>query len=1673
MFSSVSAAIPRQLFREMTLQVSHCNRFTRIAKRNISSFPSSLIQNVKLKSKIFPINVFRKNHKYLKLLAMGSVGTTFLYSQCVPELQVEQWSKLLKIDLPPKNGLAEAEWIAQCEELCFNKALQLCNAGNWKQLPLGENSLQDLKDRWGRTLFLACVESGNQKCVEYLISQKYGIRIKDRDGNNGLHIAAKWGHAFLIDTFIDVFGFNETNSKGFAPLHTAIESGHSHVVKALIRRGASSKLVDDQNDTPVTLAVKFGQKECLDVLFDEKEGKLLPSEVLTTHLLNLCIEYVKIEMLEHLLDKYSHATLPLLKGLDDQGRSPLHLAARMGFLDVIRLLEKKKIDINIVDSIGRNCVHWAVLGEQPEVLKFLSYLGADLQQPDGEGKTPMMLLDDKKSEKATLCRIRLNNYINIHIKELQAPPNYFRHPPENLVFEGEGFNEIAYIGVLKKMHELDALQELKRVAGISTGAIIACLIAVGYSPNDLEEIFIQKEAEPDRYKICMEESQQSGLKKIVGDYWQQKKSEQGLFQSGRELFRRLVTSQGLCDNSSMREWIENCIYEKTGIHHCTFGELSDRATKKKECKELQVYAMNVHQFDLSKVECLNAEQYDDLILSDAVMAAANTPGLFKPHVLHFKDKQGRRHARADLGAFVDASLLKALPIEAYDSAQYQVSERWGSRTNPKTLGLHLCSDPDRSKREKIEGSDLNLIQRILFTFWDSQSNLHRSQSNDRDRVMKVNIVHPFIKFVSKKEEQLNLIKEGEKSANIFFEGLKAGYYDFVDPARARWLRIDKTVNDFIQREENQKLESHLGWNYLKHRRPRDLVKVFLLWGQGGMGKTECALEFANKHRNDFSRILTFHYGNQAQLYDEYLEIAKSIHPDVNLDNVSLETLKTKVHKYLENDWEKPWLLFFDNVEHDLKSSDYPQRGGCVLITSQRNNILTSDRLSEDHKIKIEPFPRKEAIELFTKVANRRLSEDITVLVEELGRFPFAIYQVASYFREVPDLTVEQYRKNNPELFEAEISPQSYKKVLENVWKPALEYLADIKKTTNSVAVSKWLSHCSYLSPDRISRETLEMWAKHHFPNENACNVANNIIRALLRFDLMKVSVSDSKSFFSVHRLFQDSIRRNQKESASEVYGQVLEFFKKNISGDEFRLALDNLPHMESLVENKFFSHIVPSSQLDLLRKVSFSLEVVGNYRSALFYANLGYKIFLSLPPSSEERKSVADSAYILALAEIKLGEYQNALKHAREGWEANGKLKGINEEIYLTIMGDICFKQADYKNAFKYYEKSWKKYGQDRLVHTCLLEELQRKLGRPAVSSKMITTCWDIVKEKFGGIEIDEAIKITAVQFLVDAGVEIPKEGLNHFDLIEILYSFVESKLVEGQLDSQVSLKCAASRLNSLGMVIHRFQGDLSEALKRYEQALQIYRQLVEEKDDPTLSIFLINTADCHLDLGQLEKATMLYRQSLEMDLRLYKKGTDRNPLHLATNYYHRGMVSARFGENADALSAFISCKEILLRVYDENHYLMADTLDGIAGILLKNPEQLSHSLQYLQRSLNIRRKIYLNEDNIYLFRSYSNMSIVLEKMDRLGEALKKNEQGLEIAHTIFSKQPHVDLGMLLNTRGKILEKMHLYREALENYEQSHSIFQKIGSSHPMIAGLKLQESLSRCKEKSMIAESG
>jgi TPR repeat protein/predicted acylesterase/phospholipase RssA/ankyrin repeat protein len=639
-------------------------------------------------------------------------------------------------------------------------------------------------------LLMASIVLKNEEKFDEILpfySQKKEFYAKDIEGRNALHLAAATGSAHITEALLHKISWNEKDGAGLTPFHWAIREGGVEAAQILLINGAS--LTDPltylgNQYYPIELVVSLGNIDLLNLFLQKdwfKQVDLTRSIPGVGSLLHLAIHANQSPMLGHLLSRHSGALEHILNQRDSQGRTPLQLAAFLGDLNAIRHLNDHKVDLNFGESeAGGTAVHYAALGEQPDAIRLLDWLNAPLTSLDSEQKTPLLLLKGKNSPLAKECEAILTNLTGKNRTERTEPPNFAKRPPFNLVIQGGG-SGLACLGAIQKMEELKAFSMLKRVTGISDGAIAAAFIAVGFGAEELrthlknnlaELLGTEEELERDLLLASQRGSYRETIQTILKEYWAGQSTVLYPARRVNELKNKLQDLEGIASGERLGNWIENIIHEKTRIPYCTFKELKELTEKDSRKKELYLFSLCVQPGSKNKLERFSHEDpcWKNLIISDAIIASLSIPGLIKPHVVHFKDSSGR-YPREDLGKFIDPGLICSFPIDAFDDEKYQEDRFFrGEKTNRRTLGLSFINTAPQQEEIAAFSSSSDLVKALIKTYFNAEQILLEETDRYKDRTIVIPVQNVgLLDSSSSKEVQDRLIASGKAAMESFLK----------------------------------------------------------------------------------------------------------------------------------------------------------------------------------------------------------------------------------------------------------------------------------------------------------------------------------------------------------------------------------------------------------------------------------------------------------------------------------------------------------------------------------------------------------------------------------------------------------------------------------------------------------------------------------------------------------------------------------------------------------------------------------------------------------------------------------------------------------------------------------------------------------------------------------------
>ncbi len=300
------------------------------------------------------------------------------------------------------------------------------------------------------------------------------------------------------------------------------------------------------------------------------------------------------------------------------------------------------------------------------------------------------------------------------------------------VFEGGGVKGIGFAGAIMKIEQ--AGYEFENIAGTSAGAIVAALLAVGYTSDEIKD-----ELEKLNYNHFKDGSSIGKLINVIFKY-------------------------GMYKGDFFENWMKELL-EKKGI--TTFGQLITEYPEEKYKYKLQIIATDITNKRLlilpQDLEHFGLDP-DQFSIAKAVRMSMSIPLFFKP--IKLTDNNGKKHV------IVDGGVLSNYPIWLLDD----------NTSNPPwpTFGFKLI-EPDKRILKRGEISRIknlfSFLKSLFSTMLEAHDKLHISRSKgDYDRTIgipttiSINGVEKDIKTtdfnITQKESQL-LYESGAETAHAF------------------------------------------------------------------------------------------------------------------------------------------------------------------------------------------------------------------------------------------------------------------------------------------------------------------------------------------------------------------------------------------------------------------------------------------------------------------------------------------------------------------------------------------------------------------------------------------------------------------------------------------------------------------------------------------------------------------------------------------------------------------------------------------------------------------------------------------------------------------------------------------------------------------------------------------
>ncbi len=300
-----------------------------------------------------------------------------------------------------------------------------------------------------------------------------------------------------------------------------------------------------------------------------------------------------------------------------------------------------------------------------------------------------------------------------------------------------------------------------------------------------------------------------------------------------------------------------------------------------------------------------------------------------------------------------------------------------------------------------------------------------------------------------------------------------------------------------------------------------VVLARAVYGLGGVGKTQVALEYAHRFKADYRLIWWINAEQPLEITLALAELTGQMGLPIG-DNAA--DAATAALEQLRRDVTGRWLLIFDNAEEpeDL-ASFLPTGSGHILITS-RNPAWT--RHAEP--VELDVFSRQESLaHLIHHVPGLAMSDATRVSVA-VGHLPLAIEQAAAWLAEtgMPAPLYAEWLETQATSALGLNKPLDYAKPVVAAWNLSISRLRE--RSPASVRLLQILAFCS---PGPISATLLYSDAMIDcllaYDETLSKPMLSRVIREISRFALVKVNQSSHP--VQIHRLVQAVIRSQMTE----------------------------------------------------------------------------------------------------------------------------------------------------------------------------------------------------------------------------------------------------------------------------------------------------------------------------------------------------------------------------------------------------------------------------------------------------------------------------------------------------------------------------------------------------------------
>ena len=751
---------------------------------------------------------------------------------------------------------------------------------------------------------------------------------------------------------------------------------------------------------------------------------------------------------------------------------------------------------------------------------------------------------------------------------------------------------------------------------------------------------------------------------------------------------------------------------------------------------------------------------------------------------------------------------------------------------------------------------------------------------------------------------------------------------------------------------------------LSERRPKRYNHRIALYGLGGVGKTQIALEYAYRHESDYSFVFWISAADQGQLLSGFVDIAKTtgcVRSEDKPQNVAKSVLK----------WlrvTEGWLLIIDNLDDITIADGYlPATSGAghTLITTRNKN---SDGIPAEG-IEVMVMDAAECVRLLldrTKLADTaQIQAEARNIVQELGYLPLAIEQAAGYIRNSQNIEeyLETYKTQRREFLNwRREGNHLYNYTVGTAWKMSLRQLQT--RFPNSIVL---IHHLVFLNPDEILLEFIK----------SGMQAVQRELREIIENKLLLRESLDALESYSLIRVFSGQKIRIHRLVQAVIQDDLDAQIRSRVISDVLRLGLRSFPNISDETQRQLCrryrwqvvacleNSIGEKQQLNWLNLADLLVKYLcrdGFYADSVYWSESTFNI--RKQNLGLEHRDTLSSMNNLAVSYRRLGRVKEAAQLHEETLEISRRVLGLEHQETLSSMNNLAV--------------SYRQLG--RVKEAALLHEETLEIGRRVLGLEHQETLNSMNNLAVSYCQLS---RVKEAALLHEETLEIKRRvlGLEHQETLNSMNNLAES---------------------------YRQLGRVKEAALLHEETLEIKRRVLGLEHQETLNS-MNNLAVSYCQLSRVKEAALLHEETLEIKRRvlgLEHQETLNSMNNLAESYRQLGRVKEAALLHEETL-------EIKRRVLGLEHQETLSSMNNLAESYRQLGRVKEAALLH-EETLEIRRRV-LGLEHQETLNSMNNLAESYRQLGRVKEAALLHEETLEIRRRVLGLEHQETLSSMNN----------------------------------------------------------